>query len=582
MRRLALALLAFLATPAAAAPADDLRAVMADQWRWYLSANPVLASQLGDRGGDGRLSDPSLAEQDRQAAQAGTFLARLRAIPDAGLTPAEREDKAILARLLSEQVEGNRFGERQMLFTTYSSWFQDIAGLADNSPFAVAADYDSYLKRLAAYPAYNAEATRITRAAVAQGYVLPCDVLGGFDKTISGLIVADPATSRFYAPFRGTRPADMTAEAWGAAQARARTLIATVLDPENRKLLAFYQADYLPHCTKSVGVSALPGGSDYYAYRARVMTTTTLTPDRIHALGLSEVTRIRAEMDALAARAGYPSRQAFIAKLRTDPAYYPKSAGELMAAAALQAKTIDGKLPAFFGTLPRLPYGIRAIPAETAEGTTTAYYGPGSPPAGIAGTYWVNTSKLSQRPLWELPALTAHEAVPGHHNQIALQQELDLPPFRRYEASFTAFVEGWALYSEHLGIELGLYDTPEKDMGRLSYEMWRACRLVVDTGIHAKGWTKPQAIAFMTENTALSAANIEAEVNRYISWPGQALAYKLGELRIRAIRAKAEAALGPKFDIRRFHDAVLGGGPVPLDVLETRMDAWIDAEKARG
>jgi uncharacterized protein (DUF885 family) len=250
-----------------------------------------------------------------------------------------------------------------------------------------------------------------------------------------------------------------------------------------------------------------------------------------------------------------------------------------MAAAALTAKTIDGKLPGLFATLPRLTYGIRAIPAETAEGTTTAYYFPGSPRSFIAGTYYVNTSKLDQRPLWELPALTCHEAVPGHHLQIALQQERDLPPFRRDFTSFTAFTEGWALYAESLGEEMGMYDTPAKKMGELSYQAWRAARLVVDTGIHAQGWDKAKAVAYMRANTALSDANIDAEVNRYISWPGQALGYKLGQMRISALRAKAEQALGARFDLRRFHDAVLGQGSVPLDVLDAQVDSWIAAEK---
>ena len=284
-------------------------------------------------------------------------------------------------------------------------------------------------------------------------------------------------------------------------------------------------------------------------------------------------------MVTVATNAGYPSREAMIANLRSDPKYFAKTPEALMAAASRMAKIIDGKMPQFFGKLPRLPYGVREIPKETAETTTTAYYSGGSPESGIAGNYYVNTSKLDQRPLWELPALTAHEGVPGHHNQIALQQELTLPPFRKYAAGFTAFVEGWGLYSEHLGIEMGLYDTPEKNMGRLSYEMWRACRLVVDTGMHTKGWSKAQAIAFMKDNTALSDANIEAEVNRYISWPGQALAYKIGELKIRELRARAEAKLGAKFDLRRFHDAVLGQGPVPLDVLERQVDDWIKGEK---
>jgi uncharacterized protein (DUF885 family) len=242
-------------------------------------------------------------------------------------------------------------------------------------------------------------------------------------------------------------------------------------------------------------------------------------------------------------------------------------------------KDIDGKMPSLFHKLPRLPYGIKEIPAEIAEGTTTAYYNPGSPDIGIAGFYFVNTSKLDQRPLWEVPALSVHEAVPGHHHQIALQQELPLHDFRKHGSFFTAFVEGWGLYSERLGIEMGLYDTPAKDMGRLSYEMWRASRLVVDTGIHAKGWSKAQAIAFMTDNTALAPANIEAEVNRYIAWPGQALAYKIGELKIRELRSLGEKELGAKFDLAAFHDVVLGQGSVPLDVLERQVKDWIAGQK---
>jgi uncharacterized protein (DUF885 family) len=414
---------------------------------------------------------------------------------------------------------------------------------------------------------------------VAGGYVQPCVVLNGFEGSITGVIAADVEKSRFYQPFLGNMPAGMAATDWAGLKARAKTLIKDVVEPEYRRFADYYSRDYKPRCRTTVGAAALPQGPAFYALQVRVHTTTDLTPDQIHEIGLGEVKRIRAEMDAVAKGAGYADRATFIAKLRTDPVYFAKTPTELMAASALQAKTIDGMLPRYFGRLPRLPYGIKTIPAETAEGTTTAYYSPGSPNVGIAGNYYVNTSKLPQRPLWEQAALTAHEAVPGHHLQIALQQELDLPEFRKNAAGFTAFVEGWALYTEHLGIEMGLYDTPEKNMGRLSYEMWRACRLVVDTGLHAKGWTKAQAIAFMRDNTALTDANIEAEVNRYISWPGQALGYKLGELKIRELRARAEKALGPKFDLRAFHDRVLGGGAVPLDVLERDVDGWIAGQR---
>jgi uncharacterized protein (DUF885 family) len=580
MRRFAFVLALAAAMPAAAAPPDDLARLIDEHWAWYLQANPKYATALGERRYDDRLSDVSLAEADRQAAQAQRFLDRLQAIPEAGLTPADRVNKGVLARLLREQVESNGFGQRQMLFTTFYGWHQAFAGLADNLPFRTRADYDSYLTRLAAYPRLNAEAIAITRQALADGYVQPCAAMAGYEKTIIGTVAEDPVKSRFYAPFTRARPADVSEADWAALQARARTLITGTVNPEYRRFHDFYTTDYAPRCRKTVGAAALPDGPRWYAWRARVMTTTDKTPDEIHAIGLTEVARIRAEMGEVARQAGFPSREAFIAELRRNPKYYARTPEELLAAAAYQAKRIDGMLPRWFGRLPRLPYGVKPIPAEIADGMTTAYYSSGAPAAGISGTYFVNTSKLPQRPLWELPALTAHEAVPGHHFQIALQQELELPEFRKHQASFTAFVEGWALYTERLGIDMGLYETPEAQMGRLSYEMWRASRLVVDTGLHAKGWTKEQAVAFMRDNTALTDANIDAEVNRYISWPGQALGYKMGELKIRELRARAEAALGPRFDIRRFHDAVLGQGPVPLDILDTQIEQWIAAERA--
>jgi len=580
IRALPLAVALFVST-AHAAPADDLQAVIADHWKWWLSINPVQATALGVHDYDDELGDLSLAEQDREAKAAQAFLDRLATIADQALSVADRTNKGVLVRMLSDQVEGNRYGERMILFTTYYGWHQGFAGMADNLPFRTRADYESYLKRLALYPKLNGDAIAISRQAVAKGFVQPCDALTGFEDTITGAVQGKPEDTRFFGPFKRQRPVDMNDAEWTAMQGRAVAVIRDIVAPEYARFAQFYLKEYKPKCRKTVGASAMPQGAAWYAFQARSHTTTNLSPDQIHQIGLSEVARIKAEMVKVATDAGYPSREAFIAKLRTDPAYYAKTPEELLAAASRVAKQIDGKMPQFFGKLPRLPYGVREIPKETAETTTTAYYNGGSPESGIAGNYYVNTSKLSQRPLWELPALTAHEAVPGHHNQIALQQELPLPEFRKNAAGFTAFVEGWGLYSEHLGIEMGLYDTPEKNMGRLSYEMWRACRLVVDTGMHAKGWTKAQAIAFMRDNSALSDANIEAEVNRYISWPGQALGYKLGELKIRELRAKAEAALGPKFDLRKFHDAVLGQGPVPLDVLERQITDWIATETTR-
>jgi uncharacterized protein (DUF885 family) len=571
----------FLAAPAAAAPADDFHRLLADHYAWLLRENPVSATALGVRDYDDRIDDLSPAARDRGVEEAKAFLARLERIPAEALSPADRTNRAILKRGLENRIEANRYGQRAMLFTTYAGWHSGFADLAYSVPLRTKADYRSYLIRIAQYPRLNDAALATTAEAVRGGYVLPCSVLGNYERSISGVIAEDPAKSRFYEPFTRPRPADVTEAEWAAMQAEARRTITTAINPAYAKHRDFFHTVYLPHCARSDSISAQPGGRDYYAFRVRQETTTDYTPEQIHEIGLAEIGRIGAEMDRVAREAGFPSRQAFIQDLHNNPIYYPKTPGELMAAAALTAKTIDGKMPAFFATLPRLSYGIRAIPAETAEGTTTAYYSQGSPETGLAGTYYVNLSKLDQRPLWELPALTLHEAVPGHHHQISLQQEVDLPPFRRNFSFFTAFVEGWALYAESLGEEMGLYDTPAKKMGQLSYQAWRAARLVVDTGIHAKGWDKARAVAYMRENTALTDGNIDAEVNRYISWPGQALAYKLGEIRIRTLRAKAEKELGAKFDLRRFHDAVLLQGAVPLDVLETQVDEWIETEKAR-
>lgn len=581
MRLIATALLLSVSAPALAAPSDDLKAVISDHWAWWLRENPISATSLGVRDYDDKLPDISLSAQDRSAAEAQILLDRLTAISDASLTETERANKGVLARLLNEQITGNRFGQRTMIFTTYESPHQSFAGMGSYVPLFTARDYRSYLARLAQFPKMNADIIAITREAIAKGYVQPCDAMGRFEQTIDGAVSGAPEDTRFYEPFARARPSDVSEADWAAMKAEALRLIRDVLTPEYRAFSTFYVKEYQPKCAKRVGASFLPGGKDYYAFRARVHTTTNLTPDEIHQIGLSEVSRILARMDTVARKAGYADRQAMIAKMRTDPRYYATTPEQLMQAAARQAKLIDGKLPQYFGKLPRLPYGLKEIPKETAETTTTAYYGSGSLTGGIAGFYYVNTSKLDQRPIYELPALTAHEAVPGHHLQGALQQEIDLPDFRKHAAWFTAYGEGWGLYSEYLGEEMGLYDTPEKMMGRLSYEMWRACRLVVDTGMHAKGWTKDRAIRFMTENSALSEANIEAEVNRYISWPGQALGYKIGEIKIRELRARAEKSLGQNFDLRRFHDAVLAQGAVPLDVLEAAVDRWIASESAR-
>ncbi|MEP7350889.1 MAG: DUF885 domain-containing protein [Sphingorhabdus sp.] len=568
-------------TPVLADANNELKTLVDAYWAEVLKEAPIFASSLGVDTYANEVGDYSLAGQDRQAATAMALLKKLDTIPQDQLDAAKKVEAGILRRTLSETIEGNKFGQRATNFTNRSGWHQNFAGMSDNLPFRNKADFQSYNNRLKQYAKVNDDSIAVANVAIKGKYTLPCASLDGYETSISGLIAADVRTSRFFGPYAGKRPEGVGESEFDALAAIAVATIDTVINPALKKQLDWYVKSYKPACAKAPGVSAQPGGAAYYDYRIRQQTTTKLSAEAIHQIGLKEVARIRAEMVDVATKAGYPSREAFIEYLRTDPQYYAKTPEELMEKVARVTKIIDGKMPGLFHRLPRLSYGTKEIPAEIAEGTTTAYYNPGSPAIGIAGFYYVNTSKLDQRPFWEIPALSAHEAVPGHHNQIALQQELPLSDFRKNGAFFTAFVEGWGLYSERLGIEMGLYDTPAKDMGRLSYEMWRACRLVVDTGIHAKGWSKQQAIDFMTDNSALSAANIEAEVNRYISWPGQALAYKLGELKIRELRTLATSELGTKFDLAAFHDVVLGQGAVPLDVLEAQVKDWIAAQKAK-
>lgn len=556
-----------------------LSALLAEHWQWWLATNPFEATSLGVREFDDKVPDLSLAAADRNAAQAEVFLKRLSALPDAELTAADRTNKAVLQWQLQREVSANRFGQRMMLFTTFSSWPQGFAQLGSALPFFKKADFESYLVRLAQYPALNGQVMSVTGKAVAEGQVQPCSTLAGASLAFRGPVQGAVEDTPFFAPFQRAKPGDISDADWAKMKERAATIIRDTLTPEYIRFADWFEQAYLPKCRKSDSASALPGGKPWYEDQIRKHTTTSLSAAEIHAIGLAENKRISARMDETARQAGFASRVDYLAKLRSDPQYFATSADALLREAAWEAKRIDGLMPRYFKTLPRNSYGVKPIPAEIAEGTTTAYYMPGAPASGIAGTYYVNTSKLDQRPLWELPALTAHEAVPGHHNQISSQQEVDLPMFRKHAVQFTAYVEGWGLYSEYLGEEMGLYDTPAKMMGRLSYEAWRSSRLVVDTGIHAMGWDKAKAVAYMRENTGLTDANIDAEVNRYISWPGQALGYKIGEIRIRELRQQAERELGPKFDLREFHDVLLSSGSVPLDVLSDEVQQWIAATR---
>ncbi|MEP0191192.1 MAG: DUF885 domain-containing protein [Erythrobacter sp.] len=579
MRLLITAAAAFtvFAAPSWAGPVEDYEALREEVWQATLDGSPQLATSVGDRRGDGKLGDLSLAQYDRDVAEARAHLARLNAIDENALPVDLQVDYAVLQSSLEDFVAASEHDHTKfILFTNRGGWFSGFASLPYRSPLFTKADYESYIGRLESFKAFNAQGITRSREAVARGLTQPCEPMQGFETRIEQQTVNTPQESAFWQPFEGEKPSSVSDDDWAAMKARASNAIDTSVLPAYADFLEFYTQEYAPKCRNGTpGISATPGGEAYYAYRVKSFTTTDMTPDEVHNLGLSEVARIRAEMVEVAASAGFDTREAFIEHLRTDPQYYMTDADEYLAYTQALAKHIDGFMPKLFGKLPRQPYTVQPIPAANAVGNTTAYYEPGSLETGAAGIYRLNTTELDQRPLWELPALGVHEAVPGHHHQIALQQELDIHPLRANGTFFTAFVEGWGLYSERLGIEMGLYDTPAKQMGRLSYEMWRATRLVVDTGLHSKGWSKQQAVDYMLDNTALTAGNVDAEVNRYMTWPGQALAYKVGELKIRELRQRAEDTLGADFDLRDFHDTVLENGAIPLSVLEAHVDRWI-------
>jgi uncharacterized protein (DUF885 family) len=419
------------------------------------------------------------------------------------------------------------------------------------------------------------------RAGLKRGMTVPRATLEGYEGTMSAHVVADPSASVFWEPFVKF-PAGVPAAEHERLRRDGRAAVTDGAIAGYRELLDFFQKEYLPGARKTLGAWELPDGRAYYAQKIREFTTLELTPQEIHKTGLAEVARISAEMNAVMKEVGFQGDfAAFLTFLRSDPRFYAKTPEELLSKASRLAKRIDGKLPSMFKTLPRLPYTVEPVPTDIAPKYTTGRYVSAPQGSTMPGIYWVNTYKLEARPFYTLPALTLHEAVPGHHLQIALSRELDnLPNFRRY-SYLSAFGEGWGLYSEWLGIEAGMYADPYDNFGRLTYEMWRACRLVVDTGLHSMGWTRQQAIDYMATRTALPIHEVTTEVDRYISWPGQALAYKLGELKIKELRRRAETTLGTRFDVREFHDVVLGSGSVPLSVLEANVDRWIAMEKGR-
>lgn len=580
--RLAPLALAFAlgATPAIA---DDaaLARLIADYERYSLAQDPIEAGQQGDRQALSRLPDHSPAADAARAAALKTFAAQARAIAPGSLSDDGRINREFLSWTLDRRLQSLAFDEARMPFSSDGGFHWTLGYLAASTPMRDAADASAWIDRLQAAPAYYATEIANARRGADTGFTQPRvtveQVLERAREQVAAPVESDP----LLAPLERLAASIPSAERQ-ALREQAIAAIRNQVRPAQASFVTFLQTEYLPKARKSLAARSLPDGARYYAWLVSDHTTTALTPDQIHENGLAEVARIRREMDAVIAETGFTGDfAAFQAYLRNDPRFYVVTRQALLEKASEIAKRIDDRLPAWFGTLPRLTYGVRPVPADIEKTYTTGRYFPGNPKLGVAGGYMVNTYDLPQRPLYELPALTLHEAVPGHHLQIALSQEAEAVPHFRREADINAFIEGWGLYAEKLGGEMGVYRDPYERFGQLSYEMWRACRLVADTGLHWKGWSLDQARECFTKNSALSPLNIEVELARYVSWPGQALAYKTGEMKILAIRDKAKAQLGERFDIRRFHDALLLDGPMPLDMLERRMDGWIAAEKAR-
>jgi uncharacterized protein (DUF885 family) len=589
MRRLTIALLAPLAglliAPAALAakkPANAPLLKLFDQvWQEDLIDDPISATQLGDARYNDKLPDMSQLAIDERNKRNFARLASLRKIKKDKLDKADQLNFDLFERDIMGRINEANFKPYLYAIRTFDGP-QLLTEVAEFAPFNTVKDYDNWIARINASGVYFDQWIALLQTGVTERRTQPRVTVNKILEQIKPQLVSNPEDSGFYAPFK-KMPAGIPQAEKDRLQAAAKAAIQTTGVPAYQRFEKFLREVYLPGSRDSVGVKDTPDGDQYYRNRmAHYTTLLNQSPTTIHNTGLAEVKRIRAEMEKTLEGINFLGNlDQFLVFLRTDDRFYYKTPEELLAAYEKTARAIEPQLPKLFGKLPKTPFGIRAIPAASAPTTTTAYYQPPSMDGSRPGNYYVNLYRPETRPIWEIEALTAHESVPGHHLQIALAYELKgLPDFRR-NAHYTAFVEGWALYSESLGSELGLYTDPFSKIGQLNYDMWRAVRLVVDTGIHQFGWTRDQAIYFFKTNTGKSDQDIQNEVDRYISWPAQALAYKLGQLKIQALRAEAEKALGTRFDVRAFHDQILGSGALPLSVLETETRAWIAAQSAR-
>lgn len=567
---------------------DRLLALLEEDYDALMARFPTWASIRGDRRFDDALTDVSPAAESAWLEQARARLTRLRAVDVGALSPRNLVNAELLQHELQRRLDGARFRDWLSPVTQVDGPQQSLPQLPERLSFHGREQLEAWVARVEKVPGHLEQVMTNMRAGLSEGLTPPRLVMTRAAEQCDAQATGEPAAHAMFTPLRALAPDDPLAVRGRAATARAMAAFGA--------LAQLLERDYVKGCREALAATAREDGEAYYAFCLAEHSTLALGAREIHDLGLAEVARIKAEMHGVIARAGFATDEpdvlrAFIGHLRADPRFYCKTADELLARYRDVAKRIDPELPRLFGRLPRNTYGVRAMPDFIAPSSPTAYYYSGSVENGTPGWFIANTHALDQRPTYEMVPLTLHEAVPGHHLQIGLAQELAAPgapdalPRWRGLTGYTAYVEGWALYAERLGLEMGapgsrgLYEDPYDDFGRLSYEMWRALRLAVDTGLHAFGWSRERAVGFMLENSALSRENVEREVDRYVAWPGQAVGYKLGELKLRALRARAEEALGARFDLRAFHDLVLGEGAVPLGVLERMVERWIAARK---
>ena len=517
----------------------------------------------------------------RKETQNRQFLKQIKLIDRTALDVEDKLNYDLFVSMISNRILYGKHRLWRLPLQSDSGFHSGLSRRWLSMTFNKVEDFEFYIERLRDFPRYFNEQIENLRLGMAEGYTMPRVVLDGLMPTFDAELVDSVDKSGFYGPFV-TMTQAIDTEDQARLKSQAKDVIMTLVIPSFQKLRDFMVEEYHPVARQTIGVSNVSEGKAFYEDMVRYYTTLEISPEDVHALGLAEVARIRAEMDAIIKEVNFAgSFQDFITFLRTDPQFYAKTAKELLMHASYIAKRIDHKMPSLFAKLPRQPYGVEPVPASIAPNYTTGRYSGAPLSAPKGGEYWVNTYKLEVRPLYALPALTLHEGVPGHHHQNALRKEMkNLPAFRN-SAGTHAFGEGWGLYCEKLGIDIGIYETPYENFGRLSYEMWRALRLVVDTGMHYMGMTRAEAIKRMEDNSALSKHNVRTEVDRYIAWPGQALAYKMGELKILELREKAKLELGPSFDIRTFHDAILEAGSIPLSILEAQIDRYIEREKIR-